>query len=271
MSSYGGDLVREARRRAGLTQAELAARADTAQPAIARWESGRTAISLDDVRRLVRLCGYDLEIMLVPRDESDLPRRPGLPTSPASNTWTATIGWCGSYTRCAGTDMELDLARLFEVLDRHKVSYLLIGGLAAVYHGSPFPTEDADITPQADRANLARLAAALAELNARVRTESEPAGLPFDCDADSLAAAPTWHLTTDAGDLDLTFEPAGTHGYADLRRDAAPAQLYGVTVRVASLADVIRSKQAASRPRDQRMLPTLRAILAAARRQPEEH
>jgi transcriptional regulator with XRE-family HTH domain len=72
MSSYGGDLIREARRRAGLRQAELAARAGTAQPAIARWESGRTAVSLDDVRRLVRLCGFDLELMLVPRDDNDI-------------------------------------------------------------------------------------------------------------------------------------------------------------------------------------------------------
>lgn len=71
MSSYGGDLIREARRRADLTQAELAARAGTAQPAIARWESGRTAVSLDDVIRLVRLCGFDLDLMLVPREDSD--------------------------------------------------------------------------------------------------------------------------------------------------------------------------------------------------------
>lgn len=163
--------------------------------------------------------------------------------------------------------MELDLPSLFEVLDRHKVAYILIGGLAAVYHGSPFPTEDADITPQTDRVNLTRLAAALAELNARVRTQSEPEGLPFACDADTLAAVQTWNLTTDAGDLDVTFEPAGTRGYADLRRDAAPVQLYGVTVRVASLSDVIRSKQAANRPKDQRVLPTLREILARTRRQ----
>jgi transcriptional regulator with XRE-family HTH domain len=72
VTSYGGDLIREARRRAGLTQAELASRAGTAQSAIARWESGRTAVSLDDVRRLIRLCGFDLELMLVPRDDSDM-------------------------------------------------------------------------------------------------------------------------------------------------------------------------------------------------------
>lgn len=72
MTSYGGDLIREARRRTGLTQAELATRAGTSQPGIARWESGRTAVSLDDVLRLVRLCGFDLEIMLVTRDDSDM-------------------------------------------------------------------------------------------------------------------------------------------------------------------------------------------------------
>lgn len=158
--------------------------------------------------------------------------------------------------------MELDLERLLQVLHRHGVVYVLIGGLAAVYHGSPFPTEDADITPQADDANLDRLASALRELNARIRTESEPTGLPFAYDAASLAAARTWNLVTDAGDLDLSFEPSGTQGYPDLRRDASDAQLYGLTVQIASLADVIRSKQAANRPKDQRVLPTLREILA---------
>jgi hypothetical protein len=158
--------------------------------------------------------------------------------------------------------MELDLARLLRVLDRHGVVYVLIGGLAAVYHGSPFPTEDADITPRCDDANLDRLAAALRELHARVRTDSMPGGLPFACDAASLAAAAMWNLVTDAGDLDLSFEPAGTQGYSDLKRDASTAELYGVTIQIASLADVIRSKQAANRPKDQRVLPTLREILA---------
>lgn len=155
---------------------------------------------------------------------------------------------------------------MLAVLDEHKVAYILIGGLAAVYHGSPFPTEDADITPRNDRANLTRLAAALRQLNARVRTESEPEGLPFACDADSLAAVPMWNLITDAGDLDLSLEPSGTRGYPDLRRDATVAQLYGVSVHIASLNDVIRSKQAANRPKDQRVLPTLREILAAGPR-----
>ena len=72
MSTLGGDLTREARRRAGLTQAELAVLAGTSQSGIARWEAGRTAVSLDDAIRLVRLCGFDLEVMLLPRDDSDM-------------------------------------------------------------------------------------------------------------------------------------------------------------------------------------------------------
>jgi hypothetical protein len=80
MSAYGGDLIREARRRAGLTQAELADRAGTVQPAIARWESGRTAVSLDDVVRVIRLCGLDLEFHIVDRDDSDISQAARLTT-----------------------------------------------------------------------------------------------------------------------------------------------------------------------------------------------
>ena len=158
--------------------------------------------------------------------------------------------------------MELDLGRLLAVLNRHGVAFVLIGGLAAVYHGSPFPTEDADIAPDINHANLVRLAVALRELNTRVRTEAAPEGVPFGCDAEGLAAAQTWNLVTDAGDLDISFRPSGTQGYPDLRRDAVTTEIYDVTVQIASLADVIRSKQAANRPKDQRVLPTLREILA---------
>ena len=158
--------------------------------------------------------------------------------------------------------MELDLPRLFGTLQRHRVKFVLIGGLAALYHGSPFPTEDADIAPAGDDGNLTRLADALRELNARIRSASDPAGVPFPCDAATLAGARTWNLTTDAGDLDIAFQPSGTGGYADLHVNASHAELYEASVEVASLGDVIRSKQAANRPKDQRVLPTLRELLA---------
>lgn len=251
-----------------LSETHIGGRADTAQPAIARWESGRTAVSLDNVRRLVRLCGFDLELTLVPQDNSDMAQAARLSVLSGQERMDrhATVArQLRALRRLDGIEMELNLPRTLDVLVRNKVAYILIGGLAAVYHGSPFPTEDADITPEMGRRNLDKLASALRELNARVRTDSKPSGLPFRCDGEALAAAQTWNLTTDAGDLDVTFQPSGTRGYPDLRRDAAQVQLYGVSVRTASLSDVIPSKQAANRPKDQRMLPALREILAERR------
>lgn len=68
----GADLVREARKRAGITQRELAERAGTTQSAVARLERGRTSPSFDMVLRLVRLCGYRLDVALDPYDDSDV-------------------------------------------------------------------------------------------------------------------------------------------------------------------------------------------------------
>lgn len=67
----GGDLIREARRRAQLTQSDLAARLDTTQSAIARLETGGTEPSFERVARAIRACGFDLHARLLPADDSD--------------------------------------------------------------------------------------------------------------------------------------------------------------------------------------------------------
>lgn len=66
------DLIREARRRAGLTQQQLAERAGTTQSSIARWERGRSEPDFSTVLRLVRLCDLELEVAVVEPDRSDL-------------------------------------------------------------------------------------------------------------------------------------------------------------------------------------------------------
>jgi transcriptional regulator with XRE-family HTH domain len=68
---HGGQIVREARRRAGLTQRELAGRVGTTQSAIARIERGATEPSYDRVRQLVEACGFDLVPRIVEADDSD--------------------------------------------------------------------------------------------------------------------------------------------------------------------------------------------------------
>ena len=151
--------------------------------------------------------------------------------------------------------------RILSTLAEHGVRAVLIGGFAAVIHGSPYVTTDLDITPSRTDENLARLSAALRALHARVWTAAEPDGIPFAHDETSLVAVGTWNLVTDFGRLDVTFEPDGTAGYEDLARDAVHLSILGAEVDVASLADVVRSKEAAGREKDRLVLPVLRRLL----------
>lgn len=163
----------------------------------------------------------------------------------------------------------LDADALFACLDQHRVRYVLIGGLAAVLHGSPLLTSDADICPARDPENLTRLAAALDDLDARIRSSDTPEGVRFSRDATFLGGVDLLNLITRAGDLDLAFVPAGGAGYEDLARRALPVRIRNVTISVASLEDVIRSKEAADRPKDRRSLPVLRQVLEELRQRGE--
>lgn len=154
-----------------------------------------------------------------------------------------------------------DGGSIIRELVAHDVEFVLIGGFAARVHGSPLLTNDVDIVPRRASDNLARLSQALTQLDAKIRAQGvEP--LPFSHSAESLADARVWNLTTKYGDLDITFEPSGTRGYEDLRRDAVEIELRGAKIRIASLADIVRSKGAAGRDKDRRVLPVLRELLA---------
>jgi len=89
----------------------------------------------------------------------------------------------------------LDAAALLEVLERHRVAYVVVGGYAAELHGSVRRTVDVDVVPRTTLDNLERLTQALRELRARIRTDDDPAGLPFATSAEALApagACSTW-------------------------------------------------------------------------------
>ena len=111
--------------------------------------------------------------------------------------------------------------------------------------------------------NVERLADALRELKAKLRTPGEPVDFPIE--ATYLAAVDSWTLVTPLGELDILFQPDGTRGYEDLRRQAIEVTL-GVPVLVASLVDVIRMKEAAGREKDRAQLPALRRTLEISRR-----
>jgi hypothetical protein len=159
--------------------------------------------------------------------------------------------------------------RILRALNEHRVEYVVIGALAATFHGSPLRTDDVDVCPSGTGENLTRLARALSALDAREYDPSRGELVPRTWDEDMLSSDTTWILGTAAGRLDLVFQPDGTAGYADLSRDAVELRVDDVSFRVASLEDVIRSKEAADRPRDREQLPTLRRLLELKGTPPE--
>ena len=159
----------------------------------------------------------------------------------------------------AAGEPELNAAAIVAALNRHRVRYVIIGAFAALAQQAPIPaTRDIDLTPEVSQENLARLSLALRELGARIRTDAVPEGLPISHDAMSLGAAEVWNLICADGEFDISFHPSGfAGGNAELAVNAHRLRVGEVEVVVADLADVIRSKESAGRPKDLRVLPLL--------------
>jgi hypothetical protein len=159
----------------------------------------------------------------------------------------------------AARPAELRPAAIVSVLNRHEVRYVVIGAFAAIAQQVPIaPTRGIDFTPDDATENLENLSSALKELDARVRTDPEGPGVPFDHDAASLSRTEIWNLVCALGEFDIAFRPAGfPGGYRELATHAHLVVVESVKVYVADLADVIRSKEAAGRPKDLQVLPAL--------------
>jgi hypothetical protein len=153
---------------------------------------------------------------------------------------------------------EFDPHPILEVLVRHGVDFVVIGGLAAMARGSAYNTYDVDIAYERSQANLGRLEAALVELGASRR--GAPPDVPFLLDADTLQRGLNVTFDTRHGSLDILGEPAGAPRYDALRRAGSSESLWGLEIRVASLDHLIAMKEAAARPRDLTMAAELRTI-----------
>jgi hypothetical protein len=155
---------------------------------------------------------------------------------------------------------------VLRILQKREVVFIVVGVMAAVAQGSPVPTRDLDVTPSRAADNYERLAAALRDLDAKLRLP-DGSGLEFPIEPRYLAGNDAWTLVTRAGVLDLVYEPAGTRGFDDLRRNAIELDLgTGTPALVASLIDVIRMKEASGRPKDEAALPALRQTLEEIRK-----
>ncbi|HEY4826080.1 MAG TPA: nucleotidyl transferase AbiEii/AbiGii toxin family protein [Solirubrobacteraceae bacterium] len=138
------------------------------------------------------------------------------------------------------------------------VDFVVIGGIAAVLHGSARNTFDLDIAFATDDANLAALGDVLTALGARLKGIGE--SVPFVPDARALRQIELLTLVTELGELDILARPPGAPSYQELRRNADRYDLGGFNVSVASVDDLIAMKQAAGRPKDLLDIEELEAI-----------
>jgi predicted nucleotidyltransferase len=138
------------------------------------------------------------------------------------------------------------------------VDFVVIGGIAAVLHGSARNTFDLDICFATDDANLVALGDVLIALGARLKGVDDE--VPFVPDARALRQVELLTLVTAHGELDLLVRPPGAPAFVELRRNADRYDLGGFNVSVASIDDLIAMKEAAARDKDLLDIEELDAI-----------
>lgn len=149
----------------------------------------------------------------------------------------------------------LDPLLILRTLAGHGVKAVVIGQAAAVIHGHPETTVDVDVLASLELSNAERLATALQDLGARhAGSDTAPD------ERDFLGLRQMLSFETAAGRVDVLPAASGLGTYEAVAPRAIPVDLGGFTVLVATLDDVIASKEAAGRPKDLRRLVSLRAL-----------
>jgi hypothetical protein len=155
--------------------------------------------------------------------------------------------------------MAVDLAQVIPPLVRAKVDFILIGGMAAILHGSARVTFDVDVVYSRTQGNIERLAGVLAPYEPRLR--EAPSCLPFTWDAKTIRNGLNFTLTTTLGDIDFLGEVAGGGMYSDLLPHSVDIEAFGVRFKCLDLPTLIRIKEAAGRQKDLEAIAELRVLL----------
>jgi hypothetical protein len=154
--------------------------------------------------------------------------------------------------------MAVDLAQIIPPLVRAKVDFILIGGMAAILHGSARVTFDVGLVYSRTHENIERLAAALAPHGPDLR--DAPRGLPFTWDAKTIRSGLNFTLTTSLGDVDLFGEVASGRTHEDLLPDSFDVEAFGVQFKCVNLPTLIRIKESAGRAKDREAIAELRVL-----------
>ena len=250
------DLIREARLRAGLSQHELAERSGRERSVIARWEQGAVAPSLEAMLEIIRACGFELPLELIPRDEAAYEQL-------SENALLSPERLVQRLLDKRSPDGSFEPYAILAALERQHATYVVIGAFARIIHGAEEITNGLDITPSLRGGNIGRVGLALDELNA-TRANGEPLVL----DEASVRDEPVIEVRSPRGELKIVAEPAGTRGgYDDLRRAATREPIgKGLRPTVASTSDLARMLAALGREEDVPKLIALRRLADLERR-----
>lgn len=140
-----------------------------------------------------------------------------------------------------------------------KVDFVLVGGMAAIAHGSASVTEDVDVCIRFDEATPRGVFTALDGTNPRERMN--PARPPLGSDPLRFVGNRNLYVTTDDGVIDFLGEITGLGTYERVAAAAVTLQLADFQVRVVGLRDLIVSKRALARPKDLRVVHELELVL----------
>ncbi|GAA4999001.1 hypothetical protein GCM10025793_01750 [Lysobacter lycopersici] len=135
---------------------------------------------------------------------------------------------------------------------------MLVGGYAAMLHGSTLLTRDVDVCAVLTPGNIGKLREAFRDLHPQHRL-SMPRRSFLDEPAPG-AALDNLYLGTDWGALDLLGNITGVGDYARVARDAVEIELFGRRLRAIGLDDLIAAKEALGRDKDLIVAKELRAI-----------
>jgi hypothetical protein len=147
---------------------------------------------------------------------------------------------------------------LLSALLQGRVSFVVIGGIAATLHGSARLTNDLDIAYERTEANIERLASALSPFQPYLR--GAPEGLPFRFDPATIRRGLNFTLRTSAGDLDVLGDVTGVGDFEAVNRESIDVELFGSRYRIISLDALIRAKRAAGRAKDLEVVAELEAL-----------
>jgi hypothetical protein len=148
---------------------------------------------------------------------------------------------------------------ILKVLTRHRVEFIIVGGVSAVLHGAPVTTFDLDVVHARDPQNIARLLSALEELEAVYRAQPERQLRPGQA---HLAGPCHQLLLTKFGPLDVLGMIGKSRTWEDLLGGTRTMEIEsGVVVRVLDLETLIAVKEELGFPKDMAVLPVLRQAL----------